>query len=96
MQYKFQVENIKCDGCTNTIIKKLREIDGVKDALVDIGDKQVTVITESANDANIRQTLGENLARLGYPEIGTVGSNSLMTKANSYVSCVLGKVSNKN
>lgn len=95
MQYKFQVENIKCGGCTNTIKTKLRELDGVKEVLVDIDDKQVTVITESANDANIRQTLCEKLARLGYPETGTIGSNRLMTKATSYVSCALGKVSGK-
>jgi hypothetical protein len=62
---------------------------------VNVEQKQVTVITEAAIDANIRQTLGEKLAKLGYPEIGTIASDSLITKATSVVSCVIGKVSNK-
>lgn len=80
---------------SNTIIAKLQEVDGVKDVLVDVDDKLVTVITESANGDNIRETLCKKLTRLGYPETGTIGSNRLMTKATSYVSCALGKVSGK-
>ena len=97
MQYSFEVENIRCGGCTNTITKKLREIDGVKDVHVNIEQKQVQVIvnTKAAIDSNIRQTLGEKLAKLGYPEKGTIGSDSLITKATSVVSCAIGKVSNK-
>ena len=95
MQYQFQIENIKCGGCSNTIIAKLQEVDGVKDVLVDIDDNLVTVITESSNDANIRQILCKKLTRLGYPETGTIGSNRFMTKATSYVSCALGKISGK-
>jgi copper chaperone len=92
---QFKIENIKCGGCSNTIITKLQEVDGVKNVLVDIDDKLVTVITESPNDTNIRQTLCKKLTRLGYPETGAIGSNRFMTKATSYVSCVLGKVSGK-
>ena len=95
MQYNFEVENIRCGGCANTITKKLREINGVNDVYVNVDEKQVIVTTDSANDTNIRQTLGERLAKLGYPEIGTIGSNRLMTKATSVVSCAIGKVSNK-
>jgi len=43
MQYDFKVENIKCGGCTNTIITKLREIDGVKDVNVNIDDNEVNI-----------------------------------------------------
>ena len=96
MQYNFTVENIKCGGCTNTIITKLREIDGVKDVHVNIDDKQVNVITEPTKHADIRQKLAKILSKLGYPEIGTIGADRLSTKAASYVSCALGKVSRKN
>lgn len=96
MQYDFKVENIKCGGCTNTIITKLRNIDGVKDVHVNIDDKQVNVITESTTRTDIRQKLAKKLSRLGYPEIGTIDSDRLTTKAASYVSCALGKVSGKN
>ena len=95
MKYSFQVENIRCTGCANTITKKLREIDGVNDVYVKVDDKQVIVTTELATDTNIRRTLGEKLTNLGYPEIGTIGINRLMAKATSVVSCAIGKVSNK-
>lgn len=95
MHYSFEVENIRCGGCANTITMKLTEIDGVKEVHVDVDEKKVIVSTNSASDANIRQTLSEKLAKLGYPEIGTIGSNGLMTKAASVMSCAIGKVSNK-
>ena len=95
MQYNFEVENIRCGGCANMITRKLREINGVIEVHVSVDEKQVIVTTDPANNANIRQALGERLAKLGYPEIGTIGSNRLMTKATSVVSCAIGKVSNK-
>ena len=95
MHYSFEVENIRCGGCANTITMKLAEMDGVKEVHVDVDEKKVTVSTNPSSDPNIRQTLSEKLAKLGYPERGTIGSNGLMTKAASVVSCAIGKVSNK-
>ena len=95
MQYKIKVKNIKCAGCTNTIITKLREIDGVKDVDVNIDDNQVNVFTDSEVQADVRQNIINKLTKLGYPEMGTAGSDRLMVKAASYVSCALGKVSGK-
>ncbi len=95
MEYNFQVENMKCGGCTNTITTKLREIDGVQDVIVNIDDHQVTVISEPEIQTNFRSNVGKELARLGYPEAGSVSSNSMITKATSFVSCALGKVTGK-
>lgn len=95
MKYIFQVENIRCGGCENTITKKLKEISGIKDVQVNIDDKQVIVTTHPNIDTKIRQAIGEKLIRLGYPEVGTAQSNNLKTKATSVVSCVIGKVSDK-
>jgi len=95
MQYNFKVENIKCGGCTNTIITKLREIDSVKDVEVNIDDSEVNVITDSEIQADTRQMITNKLTKLGYPEMGTADSDRLMVKAASYVSCALGKVSGK-
>lgn len=95
MEYNFQVENIRCGGCANTITKKLRQINGVKDVDVNVEGKQVIVITESSVDDKIHHILSEKLVKLGYPEVGSVGSNNLKTKAASVVSCAIGKVSNK-
>lgn len=96
MQYNFKVENIKCGGCTNTIITKLREIDGVQDVDVNIDDNEVNVITDSEIQVDTRQIITKKLTKLGYPEMGTADSDRLMVKAASYVSCALGKVSGKN
>lgn len=95
MNYDFKVENIRCGGCANTITKKLKQTNGVTDVHVNVEEKQVIVTTNTGNNTNIRQALGELLAKLGYPELGTIGSDRLITKAVSVVSCAIGKVSNK-
>ena len=94
MKYKFEVENIRCGGCANTITKKLSAIHGVEVLDVNVEDKQVVVTAQSAN-ANLQNTLSEKLNKLGYPEAGSMGSNNLKTKATSVVSCAIGKVSSK-
>lgn len=96
MQYSFQVENIRCGGCSNTITTKLLKIEGVKDVLVHVDDKQVVVTTESSiQDNNFKQTLSVKLEKLGYPETGSVGADRLKNKAASVVSCAIGKISSK-
>ena len=95
MKYKFQVENIRCGGCANTIAKKLIEINGVEDVDINVEDKQVIVTTKPTIDAEIHQALGERLLKLGYPEVGKKGANSLKVKAASIVSCAIGKASDK-
>ncbi len=94
MEYKFEVENIRCGGCANTITKKLSEIHGVEAVDVNVEDKQVVVTTQTTN-ASLEHTLSEKLKNLGYPEVGSLGSNNLKTKATSVVSCAIGKVSSK-
>lgn len=95
MKHTFQVENIRCGGCANTISKKLKEIPGVEGIDVHIENKQVIVTTKSTADDDIRHTLGEKLLKLGYPETGTNEANNLKAKATSVVSCAVGKVSSK-
>ena len=92
MEFKFQVENIRCDGCANTITKKLKEINGVENVDVSVESKKVVVKTTAATDDQIQDTLSRGLAKLGYPEAGTKG-DTLKAKATSVVSCVIGKVS---
>lgn len=95
MKHTFQVENIRCGGCENTITKKLKEIKGVEDVQVDVDQKQVSVTTSPSSDTEIHNLLSEKLSKLGYPETGKAGSNNLKTKATSVLSCAIGKVSNK-
>ena len=86
----FDVENIKCGGCENTIRKGLSTIAGVSEVHID-GDQQC--ITLVANEAD-RGTIAEKLRSMGYPEQGSVaGLQSGLAQAKSMVSCAIGKVS---
>ena len=71
----FEVENIKCGGCANSISQKLLTIERVERV------------------APFRAMILEALARMGYPEKGSVeGLGSVKAKATSYVSCAVGKL----
>jgi copper chaperone len=85
MEQIFAVENIKCGGCENTIRKALLKIPMVEDVSVNIQTGTI-IITGGAE----RKPILEKLYELGYPE---VGDNSFISKAKSYVSCAIGKVS---
>ncbi len=96
MKHTFQVENIRCGGCENTIQKKLKEIKGVEEIQVNVEEKIVTVTTNPTSVGEIHNLISEKLTSLGYPEAGKRGSNNLKAKATSVVSCAIGKVSNTN
>lgn len=90
----FEVCNIKCGGCANTIKKSL-EAEGFEHIDIDLScePRKVTVDTiDEASEAHLKATL----RNLGYPlcneEIGFVDSTAL--KAKSFVSCAIGKISN--
>lgn len=86
MQYEFQVENLKCAGCANTIKRTLLNTAGVTEVAVAVDDSRVTVSAES----DIRERIAAALASIGYPE---QGSNTFKAKATSYVSCAVGRMS---
>lgn len=87
-KYEIQVENIKCGGCMNSIKKAIAAIAGVQ--AVEVLKETETVLVEGA--ANLRQSITEKLASLGYPE---KGNNNLIHKAKSFVSCAIGRVTNE-
>lgn len=84
-KYEIQVENIKCGGCMNSIKKAIAAIAGVQ--AVEVLKETETVVVEGA--AELRNTITEKLASLGYPE---KGNNNLIHKAKSFVSCAIGRV----
>jgi copper chaperone len=61
---KFQVENVKCGGCADTIRQGLLSVAGVRDVAVVIQGGEVTVSGKELD----RAALAEKLGRLGYPE----------------------------
>jgi len=85
MVQQFEVENIKCGGCMNSIKTALLKLDGVTEVSIDKEIDTVTV-TGTVNREDVVNKLNE----LGYPE---KGNNTLIRKAKSYVNCAIGRMS---
>lgn len=79
------VVNIKCGGCARRITEKL-EAAGCTDVAVDVAAQAVTF-------AGAEQRAEEALLSLGYPRVGTPAAESFIKKAQSFVSCAVGKLS---
>jgi copper chaperone len=89
MSIEIIVENIKCGGCANTITTKLKALDGVNNVAIDIEAGKVTIDGDDAE----RDTYAAALAKMGYPELGSVaGLESAGAKAKSFVSCAIGRM----
>lgn len=82
------IENLKCHGCAATIRKEVGKIKGVEGVTVDNDHSVVTIHYEG--DEAVILTCREKLRKLGYPESG---ENSTLSKAKSYVSCAIGRIS---
>ena len=90
MNIILDVENIKCGGCANTISTKVMVFEGVTDVAVDIEAGKVSIKGDEEN----RNDYAAGLAKLGYPETGSVqGLKSAGAKAKSFVSCAVGRAS---
>jgi copper chaperone len=88
MDTKVFIQNLKCGGCAKTITKKLTDLDNVTNIKVDVDESSVAFSYKDELDlAVVIETLKEN----GYPVEGD--NNSLGTKAKSFVSCAIGKMS---
>lgn len=77
------VENIKCEGCINSIKSALLKENGVSAVQVLLEEDKVCV----SGIAIDKDMLVKKLSSLGYPE---KGSNNLISKAKSFVSCAIG------
>lgn len=89
MQYRIEVENIKCGGCANTIRRKLLEDTRIREVAVDIEGQAVTVEAEE----DVTDEAARILAASGYPRRGSVeGLASVKAKATSFVSCAIGRL----
>jgi len=90
MKQTFKVENVKCSGCANTLITKLRDEFG--EVFVDL-DKFPREISLNIYDDKVEE-LGKALKRLGYPfssdRLGFIEITT--TKAKSFISCAVGKI----
>lgn len=87
----FEILNVKCGGCANTLKSKLEPIFG--EISVDL-DTMPRVITLDIDDKDIKR-LRVELRRLGYPmadeNLGLIENQT--AKAKSFISCAVGKFS---
>ena len=88
METTIQIQNLKCGGCANTITKNIVVLGGITNVTVNVEESTVTFNYET--EAQLAE-VKEKLKTLGYPEDGA--TNSLGSKAKSYVSCAIGKMS---
>lgn len=82
------IANLSCNGCVNTITKKLKALAGVQQVKVDLESSMVSVETDNQTE---RHLLTQTLQSIGYPEI--TDKNDLFTKLKSVTSCMTGKIS---
>lgn len=87
MKTTINIQNLKCGGCANTIIKKISSLKGISEVEVNNETDSVSFIAEKDEDI---LTVKEKLFVLGYPSVDD--ANSLITKAKSFVSCASGRV----
>jgi copper chaperone len=89
MHYTIAVENIKCGGCANSIRSGLLERKLAQAVEVDIGRGEVQI----AGNPEWRAQVAAALARMGYPEVGSVeGLKAAAARAKSFVSCAIGRI----
>lgn len=91
MKKTFQVQNVKCGGCANTLIKSLNDEFGEVNVDLEKMPREITLDIEDENFDNLKL----KLRSLGYPladdELSTL--QTIETKAKSFVSCAVGKMS---
>lgn len=88
MKVSIIIQNLKCGGCAHTITSKLSELDFISDLNVNVDESKVSF--NYTNEMDALKVKGK-LKALGYPSIDE--TNSLTTKAKSFVSCATGKLS---
>ena len=90
MQQTFEVLNVKCGGCANTLIKSLADDFGDVNVDLECEPRKITLNIED----NQMEKLKLKLRGLGYPlttdELNTL--QTVTTTAKSFVSCAIGKM----
>ena len=90
MKQTYEVLNVKCGGCANTLKTKLLEEFGEVEVNLEVEPRQITLEIEESQVIALRQALKS----LGYPmsdeDLSTV--EGFTTTAKSFVSCAVGKM----
>lgn len=90
MQLRLEVDNVKCGGCGRSIEKAL--LADARISRVSVDPAQGLVVIDA--DVDVRADAYAALAKLGYPERGSVeGLKAAAATAKSFVSCAIGRMS---
>jgi len=91
MKKTFEVLNIKCGGCANTVKSKLQ--DKFPDIEVNL-DSHPRIVSATINSLEEEKYLLETLKKLGYPSVNEELDilESTWLKGKSFVSCAIGKM----
>jgi len=88
----FQVLNVKCGGCANTLKKSLLEEFGEVEVNLEVMPREITLNIDETQIGSLKS----KLKTLGYPfvteELNTI--EKITTTAKSFVSCAIGKIDN--
>lgn len=91
MKQTFEVHNVKCGGCANTLTKALKEEFGEVEVDLEVEPRKITLDIENDKLKDLKL----KLRSLGYPlttdELS--GFEKVTTTAKSFVSCAIGKMS---
>lgn len=88
MTERIRIQNLKCGGCANTIIKQLNQLNDVSEVAVEV-DSGTVQFDYSTNKT--LELVTNKLKKLGYPIASE--ENGLGSVARSFVSCGLGRLS---
>jgi len=90
MKQTYEVLNVKCGGCANTLKTKLQEEFGEVEVNLEVEPRQITLDIEESKLPTLRQAL----KKLGYPmsDEDLSAMEGVTTTAKSFVSCAVGKM----
>lgn len=90
MKQTFEVNNVKCGGCANTLIKALKDEFGDVKVDLEVFPRKITLDIEEDK----KEALKLKLRSLGYPLVTDElsGFEKATTTAKSFVSCAIGKI----
>jgi len=93
-KFTFQVQNVKCGGCANTLKKALHEAFGEVEVDLTNEPREITVQMDDTQVESLRKALKQ----LGYPmfDENLNGFETFTTTAKSFVSCAIGKMGSEN
>lgn len=87
---QIEIDNLKCGGCENSIVRSLSSMAEVTELVVDRQRQTVSFRGEPSD----RDVVAQKLRSLGYPEKGTMsGIDASLVNAKSFLSCAVGRMS---